>query len=360
MYFKNVIIGAGFAGSVLARRIVQEKNEEVLIIEKRNHIGGNAYDFYNEDGVLIHKYGPHIFHTNNKKVWDWLSQYTQWYMYQHRVLSYVDGMLVPMPISAETINILYNLNLSSEEIQEWLKRNSENIEEIKNSEDVVLSKAGKSIYEKFFKNYTYKQWNVYPNELDKTIISRIPIRTNRDTRYFADQYQGMPKYGYTKMFENILNHKNIHIMLNTVWENVESKIDYDNLYYTGPIDEFYNYKYGKLGYRSVRFEYETFYNKEYYQHTGTVNYPNDYDFTRITEYKHLTGQKISCTTIAKEYSSADGEPFYIIPNNENKKVYEQYLQEAEKQDNIKFFGRLAEYKYYNMDQIVERILNEKL
>lgn len=356
MKIKNVVVGAGYAGSVTARRLAEEKNEKVLVIDKHNHIAGHAHDQYNEYGVLIHTYGPHIFHTNNKKVWDWLSRFTDWYLYQHRVLSYIDGMKIPMPISAETINQLYNLNLSSDEVEKWLEKQAEHIDEIKTSEDVVISKAGRDIYEKFFKNYTYKQWDRYPDELDPSVIKRIPFRNNRDTRYFTDKYQGLPKQGYTKMFEKILDHPNIHIMLNTNWLDIKDQIQYDKLYFTGPIDLYYDYKFGALEYRSVRFEYETFFNKEFYQEVGTVNYPNDYDFTRITEYKHLTGQNIPYTTIAKEYSMAHGEPFYIVPDKENQDKAEQYRQYAQKEKNVTFIGRLAEYKYYNMDQIVDRAL----
>lgn len=356
MIFKNVIIGAGFAGAVLAREIVENKNEDVLIVERRNHIAGNAYDFYNENDILVHKYGPHIFHTNSKEVWEWLSRFTKWHLYQHRVLSYVDGMLVPMPISIETVNQLYNLNLNSDEIEKWLLEHSIDIKFIENSKDVILSKAGEDIYNKFFKNYTFKQWGVYPDKLDKSVISRIPVRNNRDTRYFSDKYQGIPKLGYTKMFENILDHKKIHIMLNTDWNYIQNHVKYNKLFYTGMIDEFYNYKFGKLGYRSIKFEYDTFYDREFYQPVGTVNYPNDYDFTRITEYKYLTGQSINCTTIVKEYSQATGEPFYPVPNEENKKIYNMYYENAKHDKDIIFLGRLGEYKYYNMDQIVARVL----
>lgn len=356
MEFKNVVIGAGFSGAVIARCIAEEKNEEVLIVEKRNHIAGNAFDHYNEQGILIHKYGPHIFHTNNKIAWDWLSRFTEWNLYQHRVYSYIDGMEIPMPISVETINKLYNYSLNCDEIKEWLCRQSYKVEELNNSEDFILSKVGKDIYEKFFRNYTYKQWGVYPDKLDPSVISRIPIRLNRDTRYFSDKYQGIPKYGYTEMFNNILNHRNIHILLNTEWSEVRDKLRYDRLFYSGPVDEFFKYKYGKLGYRSVRFEYKVFYNTEFYQKVGTVNYPNDYDFTRITEYKHLTGQKCNGTVIALEYPMVEGEPYYPIPREENNNIYNMYLSEAKTLNNVYFIGRLGSYRYLNMDQVVEQSL----
>lgn len=351
MKLKYIIVGSGLAGLTLAERISNELGEEVLIIEKRNHIGGNCYDFYNEDGILIHKYGPHIFHTNNKKVWDYLNKFTKWDYYQHRVLTYIDGNNIPMPITTETINQLYNLNLSNFAVEKFLKEQSIEISEIKNSEDVVLSKAGSEIYEKFFKNYTKKQWDVYPNELDKMVISRIPVRSSRDTRYFTDKYQGMPKYGYTKMCESIIDNPKIHILLNTDYKDVIDCISYEKLIYTGPIDYFFDYKYDKLKYRSERFELETF-DIESYQDASVVNYPNDYDFTRITEYKKLTNQKSLKTTIAREYPTWDGEPYYPVPQKEYMEQYNKYKKEADKLENVFFIGRLAEYKYYNMDAVV--------
>lgn len=355
MNFKYIIVGAGFAGLTIAERVANELGEHVLVIEKRNHIGGNCYDYYNEDGLLVHKYGPHIFHTNSKKVWDYLSKFTKWNYYQHRVLTYVDGNYIPMPITTETINKLYNLNLSNFEIENFLKEQSLEIEEIKNSEDVVLSKAGKEIYEKFFKNYTKKQWDVYPNELDRSVISRIPVRYSRDTRYFADKYQGMPKHGYHKLFKNMINNSKIHILLNTDYKDIINNLKYDMLIYTGPIDYYFNYKYGKLKYRSVKFELETL-DMISYQGAAVVNYPNDYDFTRITEYKKLTRQVHNKTVIAREYPTWEGEPYYPVPQKEYLEQYNCYKSEVEKLENVVFVGRLAEYRYYNMDAVIERAL----
>jgi UDP-galactopyranose mutase len=360
MKIRNVIVGAGYAGSVIARRIAEERGEDVLIVEKHDHVGGHAFDHYNEFNVLVHKYGPHIFHTNNAGVWTWLSRFTDWYLYQHRVLSYVDGKLVPLPIGADTINELLGLSLSTEEFKEWIKAQIVPIADIKSSEDVILSQGGRMIYEKFFKNYTMKQWERSPAELDASVTKRIPFRDNRDARYFSDRYQGLPKRGYTAMFANMLDNPKIHFLLNTRWEDVKDRIEYERLYYTGPLDAFFGKKYGDLPYRSVRFEYETFFDRQFFQSVGTVNYPNDYDFTRITEYKYLTGQSIACTTIAREYSQATGEPFYIVPGNESAEALAAYKREAEKLPNVVFVGRLAEYKYYNMDQIVERALGVKL
>ncbi len=353
--YNFLIIGAGFAGSVLAERIASQLDQKVLIVDKRNHIGGNAYDYYNEEGILVHKYGPHIFHTNSKEVFDYLSQFTEWREYQHRVLASVDGQLLPIPINLDTINKLYNFNFSSDEMKSYLNQVKVEIEHITNSEEQVISKVGKDLFEKFFKYYTKKQWDLWPSELDASVTARLPIRYNRDNRYFTDKYQVMPKYGYTKMFEKMLDHPNIHIMLNTDFKDVVNEIRYDKLIFTGPIDEYFGYKYGKLPYRSLKFEFETL-DLNFYQPVGTVNYPNEYDFTRITEFKHLTGQKHEKTTIVKEYPSSEGDPYYPIPRPQNEKIYQKYKTEADQLKNVFFVGRLGTYKYYNMDQVVAQAL----
>ncbi|MDF2610139.1 MAG: hypothetical protein K0R92_1613 [Lachnospiraceae bacterium] len=356
MKYKYVVVGAGLAGLTMAERIANVLDEKVLIIEKRNHIGGNIYDSYNEDGILIHNYGPHIFHTNDKEVYDYLGMFTPWMDFWHRVLTYVDGNLIPMPITVETINKLYNLNLSCNEVEAFLKQQAESVDEIKTSRDVALSKVGMDIYQKIFENYTKKQWGVDPGEIDTSIISRIPIRLNRDTRYFSDKYQGMPKHGYTKMCEHMIVNKNIKILLNTDYKEVIDDIDYEKLIYTGPTDYFYNYKHGKMAYRSIGFAFET-YNKEEYQQAPVVNYPNDYDYTRITEFKKMTGQEHRLTTILKEYPCSEGEPYYPFPTNEYKEQFSLYQAEMEQESNVIFLGRLAEYRYYNMDAVVRRALD---
>lgn len=350
-----MIVGAGLAGLTMAERIADQLNEKVLVIEKRNHIGGNVYDSYNEDGILIHNYGPHIFHTNNKEVYDYLSQFTKWNDFWHRVLTYVDGNLIPMPITVETINRLYNLNLSCEEVEEFLKKKAVPIDEIKTSRDVALSKVGEEIYQKFFENYTKKQWGLDPAQIDTSVISRIPIRYNRDTRYFADTYQGMPKHGYTKMCEKMIANKNIKLLLNTDYKEIIDDITYDKLIYTGPTDYFYNYKHGKLSYRSINFVFETL-DCEKYQEAPVVNYPNDYDYTRITEFKQLTGQEHKKTTIVKEFPTSEGEPYYPFPTPECKAQFAKYQEEMEKETNVYFLGRLAQYRYYNMDAVVQEAL----
>lgn len=356
MKVKYVVVGAGLAGLTMAEKIANEMNEKVLVIEKRPHIGGNVYDSYNDDGILIHNYGPHTFHTNDKEVFDYVLKFTEWNDYQHRVLSYVNGNFVPMPISLETINQLYNLNLSEDEMDEFINSRKEKIDEIKTSEDVVLSQGGRDIYEKFFKYFTIKQWGVSPAELDKTVISRIPFRKNRDTRYFTDKYQGNPKHGYARMCEKMVESKNIMIMLNTDYKEVIDDIEYEKLIYTGPIDYFYDYEYGELLYRSIRFQFET-HDKESYQPTASSRYPMDYDYTRITEFKKMTGQKHEKTTILKEFPCFGGEPYYPYPTEEWKALAAKYREKAAQEKDVIFLGRLAEYKYYDMDDVIRRALD---
>ncbi|WP_323163546.1 UDP-galactopyranose mutase [Variimorphobacter saccharofermentans] len=356
MKFNYVIVGAGLAGLTMAERIANERKETVLIIEKRSHIGGNIYDSYNEDGILIHNYGPHIFHTNDREVYEYLSRFTKWNDFWHRVLTYVDGNLVPMPITVETINQLYNLNLNCSQVEEFLKKQAVDIKDIKTSKDVALSKVGQDIYEKIFESYTRKQWGIDPGELDTSVISRIPIRYNRDTRYFADKYQGMPKHGYTKMCEKMIENNKIKVMLNTDFREIKDQITYNTLIYTGASDEYFDYKHGRLAYRSVRFLFET-YDTERFQEAPVVNYPNDYDYTRITEYKQLTWQKHPKTTISKEFPCAEGEPYYPFPTKEHKKQFALYEEDMKKEPNVIFIGRLAEYRYYNMDGVVRRALD---
>lgn len=349
-----LIVGAGFAGSVLAERLAST-GKRVLIIDKRNHIGGNAYDFYNEDGILIHKYGPHIFHTNSEDVFNYLSRFTEWRNYQHKVLASVDGQMLPIPINLNTINKYYGLELNGLQVEEFLATRAEKVYPVKTSEDVVVSKVGRELYEKFFRGYTRKQWALDPSELDASVTARVPTRTNKDDRYFTDTFQAMPLHGYTKMFEKMLSHPNIKIMLNTNYQEVMNEVTYKKLIFTGPVDEYFNYRYGKLPYRSLRFKFETL-QTENFQETGTINYPNDYAFTRITEFKHLTGQKHDKTSLVYEFPEAEGDPYYPVPRPENDQLYKKYQALANQLTNTYFVGRLATYKYYNMDQVVAQAL----
>lgn len=352
--FDYLIVGAGYAGSILAERLARGSGKHVLLVDRRPHIGGNAYDHYNESGILVHKYGPHIFHTNSKDVFDYLSRFADWRQYQHKVLASVDGQLVPIPINLDTINKLYGLNLNSFQMEEFLASRAEKREQIRTSEDVVVSKVGRELYEKFFRGYTRKQWGLDPSELDAQVTARVPTRTNRDDRYFTDMYQAMPKHGFTRMFENMLDHPNIKIMLNADYRDVKDTIPHREIIYTGPVDEFFDFRFGKLPYRCLEFRHETL-NMPQYQPVAVVNYPNDSPFTRITEFKHLTGQEHSKTSIVYEYPQAEGDPYYPIPRRENAEVYRQY-QELAEASGIHFVGRLATYKYYNMDQVVAQAL----
>jgi len=359
--YDYLIAGAGFAGSVMAERLASQQNKKVLIVEKRNHIGGNAYDEYDEHGILVHKYGPHIFHTNSKEVFDYLSQFTEWRFYEHKVLANLNGELYPIPINRITLNKLYKLNLKTDDdAKAYLESVREKRYPIINSEDIIINQVGKDLFEKFFKHYTKKQWNLFPNELSPSVCGRIPVRLNNDCRYFTDKYQFMPQNGYTKMFEKMLNHKNIEVILNTDYKTILNDIKFDKMVYTGPIDYFFDYKFGKLPYRSIRFEWENL-DIPRKQEVAVENFvDNSETFTRVTEYKYLTGQISTKTSLSFEYAQLEGEPYYPIPTNQNRKIYSLYKQEAEILKDVMFCGRLAEYQYYNMDHVVGKILNLKL
>ncbi|PPD43357.1 MAG: UDP-galactopyranose mutase [Methylocystis sp.] len=353
--FDWLIVGAGFAGSVLAERIATQRGESVLIVDKRPHIAGNAYDHYDAAGILVHRYGPHIFHTNAQSVFDYLSNFTSWRPYEHRVLAEVDGMLLPIPINRTTVNRLFGLELSSRDLVSWFAERAEPREEIRTSEDVVVSAIGRELYEKFFRGYTKKQWGVEPSQLDKSVTARVPTRVNDDDRYFSDAYQFMPEGGYTRMFERILAHPNIKVMLQTSFEEIRSEVSYRRLIYTGPIDEYFDFRFGKLPYRSLQFRHVTL-DQPFRQPTAVVNYPQTQDYTRITEYKHLTGQEHSKTSLTYEYPSDAGDPYYPVPRPENMEIYKRYEALSLDQRNVWFVGRLATYRYYNMDQVVGQAL----
>ena len=352
--FDYLIVGAGFAGSVLAERLARGSGKHVLLVDRRSHIGGNAYDHYDDAGILVHKYGPHIFHTNSKEVFQYLSRFTEWRHYQHKVLASVDGQLVPIPINLDTINRLYGLNLSAFEMEQFLLSRAEPKDCLATSEDVVVSKVGRELYEKFFRGYTRKQWGLDPSELDAQVTARVPTRTNRDDRYFTDAYQSMPKHGFTRLFANMLDHPNIRILLNTDYRDIKQIVPFRDMIYTGPVDEFFDFQFGKLPYRCLEFRHETL-NQSQFQPVAVVNYPNDYEFTRITEFKHLTGQEHPKTSIVYEFPRAEGDPYYPIPRGENAHLYRQYLGLAA-EAGVHFVGRLATYRYYNMDQVVAQAL----
>jgi len=351
-----LVVGAGFAGCVIAERMAST-GKSVLVIDRREHIGGNAYDEKDATGVLVHRYGPHIFHTNAAHVAEYLSRFTSWHPYEHRVLSFVDGKLYPMPINRTTINALYGLHLDEAGVATHLEHVRESRDFIRNSEDLVLSSIGRELCDLFFRNYTRKQWGLDLSELSAAVAGRIPVRTNDDDRYFTDTFQKMPAQGFTHMFRNMLDNPNITLELGISYQQIVGRVEASTTYYSGPIDEFYGFRFGRLPYRSLRFEHEHLPRVEQFQRVGTVNYPNDYDFTRITEFKHLTGQKHPGTSIVREYPQHEGEPYYPIPTPQNQERYAQYKQLSAADKHVHFIGRLAEYRYYNMDQVVAAALS---
>jgi UDP-galactopyranose mutase len=357
--YDYLIVGAGFAGSVLAERLASQHGARVLLIDRRPHIGGNAYDELNEAGIRYHKYGPHIFHTNSDAVVEYLSQFTEWRPYEHRVRAFVRGQLVPIPINRTTLNKLFGLDLKTdEEAAAYLATRAEPVDEIRTSEDVVINAVGRELYELFFRGYTRKQWGLDPSELDKQVTSRIPTRTNADDRYFTDAFQAMPLHGYTAMFERMLDNPLIDRMLGTDFRDLKEEAHEvaDHIIYTGPIDEYFDFRFGKLPYRSLRFDHRTL-EEEWHQRVAVVNYPDEaVPYTRVSEYKHLTGQQAPNTTITYEYPSAEGDPYYPIPRAENQALYKRYEALADATPNVTFVGRLATYRYYNMDQIVGQAL----
>ena len=358
--FDFLIIGAGFAGAVLAERIATQLAKTCLVVERRNHIGGNAYDHYDKAGVLLHDYGPHYFRTNSQRIVDYLSKFTDWQPTEYKILSWTNGRFWNFPINLNTFEQLIGRPSSSEEMEAQLAEWRVKIDKPKNSEEVIVSQVGWKLYEMFFKNYTRKQWQRDAKELDASVCGRIPIRTNRDDRYLAEKFQALPKEGYTKMFERILSDPKIEVRLNTDYRDARDQVRYDHLIFTGPIDEYYDHCFGHLPYRSVRFEPETL-SQEYFQPAMQVNYPNDHDFTRIVEIKHATGQKLPATTIVREYPENYGpgrEPYYPIPASDAKALYQRYADRAAAEKNVTFVGRLATYRYYNMDQVVATALTE--
>lgn len=355
-----VIIGAGISGSVLAERYASA-GKKVLVLEKRDHIAGNCFDYIDDNGILISKYGAHLFHTTYKRVWEYVNRFADWYEYEHKVLAKVDEKLVPIPVNIETVNILFGLSIATEkEMKAWLEENRIPIEDPQNGKEAVLNKVGSILYEKMFRNYTKKQWDKYPEELNASVLNRIPVRTNSDNRYFSDEYQALPVGGYTKIFEKMLNHPNIEVKLNTDYFDVTHMISgHQKIFYTGPIDRFFEFKHSlkdKLEYRSINFEAETV-NKEFFQSNSVVNYPGlEVNYTRIVEYKHFGNQKSSKTTIVKEYTTDEGDPYYPVLNEKNLAIYRKYQQEAAKMKNVYFVGRLANYKYFNMDEAFKNAL----
>jgi UDP-galactopyranose mutase len=361
--FDWLVVGAGFAGSILAERLASVRGDKVLVIDRREHIGGNAYDHPDDAGVMIHRYGPHIFHTNSEAIFDHLSKFTDWRFYEHRVLAKVtspttgEEVLVPIPINLDTINRLYGLNLTEEEVEGWMAARAEKVDQVRTSEDVVVGKVGRELYELFFRGYTRKQWSLDPSELDKSVTARVPTRTNRDDRYFTDRFQYMPRDGYTAMFRRILDHPNITVRTGLSFEEARRRFPFRRLIWTGPVDEYFGFRFGKLPYRSLTFRHETL-DKEWALPTGTVNHPaEETPFTRVSEYKWMTGQEHPKTSVTYEFPSAEGDPYYPIPRPENAALYKRYEALADAERETWFVGRLATYRYYNMDQVVGQALS---
>lgn len=356
-----LIIGAGISGATLAERYASI-GKKVVIVEKRDHIAGNCFDHYDQNGILVSKYGAHLFHTNEEEVWEYVNRFSDWYKWEHKVIARVDDKTVPIPVNITTVNTLFDANIKTEEeMQTWLNENRVAFDPAKNGEEAVLNRVGEVLYEKMFKHYTKKQWDKYPDELHASVLERIPVRHNYDDRYFSDKYQALPKKGYTKIFEKMLDHPNITVMLSTDYFDVKNQISgYEKLFYTGPIDRFFEFKnknLDKLEYRSINFVTEQV-DQEYYQENSVVNYPGqEVDFTRIIEYKHFGNQQSDKTSIVKEYTVDDGEPYYPVPNEKNQAIYDQYKKEADKLEDVYFVGRLANYKYFNMDQAFKNALD---
>ncbi len=354
-HYDILVVGAGFAGAVIAERLASQLDKKVLIIDKRNHIGGNCYDCYDKSGVLIHKYGAHLFHTDKKEVFDYLSKFAKWHKYEHRVKANIKGEIYDMPINLNTINKFFKKDFTQVQCQKYLNKIKVNIKNPKNAEEQVVSQVGWDIYNKFFKNYTIKQWERHPRKLDALITARVPIRLNTDDRYFDDPYQFMPKLGFTDLFEKILSHKNIEIKLKTDFKEIKDGIDCKFIIYTGCIDDFFDKKFGGLPYRSLKFRFKN-YNQPFFQEHTVINFPNEHKYTKAVEIKHATKQRINKTTVGYEYPASAGEQYYPVFEPKNEKLYNKYSRLAAKLKNVYFIGRLAEYKYYDMDDVVFRAL----
>ncbi|MCD5970118.1 UDP-galactopyranose mutase [Pseudomonas quasicaspiana] len=354
--YDYLIVGAGFAGSVIAERLAQGLDKNVLVVDRRSHIAGNAYDHPDEAGIMVHRYGPHIFHSNAQRIVDYLSLFTEWRPYEHRVLAQVDEHLLPIPINLTTLNTLYGRAMDEHEAEVFLAERAEPVADIRTSEDVVINQIGRELYEKFFQGYTRKQWGLDPSELDKSVTSRVPTRTNDDDRYFTDAFQMMPLHGYTRMFENMLDHPRIDVLLDTDFTAARDQVSYREIIYCGPVDEYFDFCFGRLPYRCLEFKHETL-PVEQFQPVAVVNYPDQsVPYTRITEYKQLTGQTHPLTSISYEFPCAEGDPYYPIPRPENAELYKRYSALADETPGVTFLGRLGTYKYYNMDQVVGQAL----
>jgi UDP-galactopyranose mutase len=358
--YKYIIVGAGISGATIAERCANH-GDSVLVIDKRNHIAGNVYDEIDKtSGIRISKYGAHIFHTNDKEIWEYINKFGKWKRWDHHVVADISGSYIPIPVNINTINKLYNLDISNEnDMNEWLLNEQIVCNNIRNSEDVALSRVGTRLYEELFKPYTFKQWAKEPAELEPSVLERIPVRNNYDDRYFSDKYQGLPVNGYTSIVNNMLSNKNITVKLNTSWEDIKSDISGQKVIFTGPIDGYFKDRgLPILEYRSINFEWTTIKNSGYLQPNSVVNYPSrDNPYTRSIEYKHFLHQKSDWTIISKETTSDIGEPYYPVPTKKNRDLYNKYLELIKDESNVHFIGRLATYKYFNIDQAIRAALD---
>jgi UDP-galactopyranose mutase len=353
--YDYLIVGAGFAGSVVAEQLASRLGRKILLVDRRPHVGGNAYDHFDDSGILVHRYGPHIFHTSSERIFDYLSQFTSWRPYEHRVVASIDGRLLPFPINIDTIDALYGTRHDAASLEAFFRRRAEPVAQPRTSEEAVVGKIGRELYETFFRDYTRKQWGLDPSELDASVAARVPARLDHDDRYFTDEYQAMPRHGYTRMFDRMLAHPNIRVLLKADYHDVRHEIPHRAVIFTGPIDEYFGYCFGRLPYRSLEFRHET-HATEVFQPAPVVNYPDDREYTRVTEFKYLTGQKHAMTSIVYEVPRAEGDPYYPIPRPANADLYRRYKALAEATPDVHFVGRLATYKYYNMDQVVAQAL----
>lgn len=360
---ENLVVGCGFSGASIARKLAEDLEQDVIVIDSKEHIGGNSYDYIDHNGICIHKYGTHIFHTNNTEVWHYLSRFTAWHPYMHEVKGLVDGQEVPIPFNLNSIRQVFPDCIAQKLEEKLIDKFGFNVKvpilELRRSEDKQLEFLADYVYEKIFLEYTLKQWHLKPEELDPAVTGRVPVYISRDNRYFQDKYQGIPRHGYTALIQNMLDHPRIKVLLNTPYSAVKNDIAYQNLFYSGPIDEFFEYKYGELPYRSLEFDFVE-YDREYFQANSVINYPCNYDFTRIGEYKYFLKDQSPRTVVSFEYPADfirnHNDRYYPIVKPENLKLYQRYTQDAEALSNVWFLGRLGEYKYYDMDKAVYRSL----